>query len=196
MKKLSIIIILAIMTLSVANGQFTKLGGGATYGTGFHVNNETGFYADLHQSPHFGIFLTGIYELSLPIHIAPSFAYFIPRTNESTAAATNAGSTKVSAMMFDINGHYVFNSLNRFEFYGLAGLNITFTKIKWIGTTSSGSDNAIGLNLGAGSYIKLSPKYDLSVEAKYIVSKYDQLMINVGFLVNIYWIKQNEKSGL
>lgn len=196
MKKISIIAVVAIMSLTVAKGQFTKLGGGMNYGTGFKVNNETGILADLHQSPHFGIFLTGIYELSLPIHIAPSFTYFIPRTNNSTTAATNAESTKVSAMMFDINGHYVFNSLNRFEFYGLAGLDITFTKIKWIGTTSSGSDNAIGLNLGAGTYIKLSPRYDLSVEAKYILSKYDQFMINAGFLVNIYWIRQNKKSGL
>ena len=48
-------------------------------------------------------------------------------------------------MMFDINGHYVFNSLDRFEFYGLAGLNITFAKLKWLGTgASSDSDNALG----------------------------------------------------
>jgi opacity protein-like surface antigen len=183
------------LTSTVVNGQFTKIGGGLTYGTGFHFNNETGVLADLHRSPFAGIFVTGIYELTLPVHIAPSFTYFIPRTNKS-AIATNAQNTRVSAMMFDLNGHYVFNSLDRFEFYGLAGLNITFAKIKWIGITSTGTDNAVGLNLGAGTYMKMTEQLDLLVEAKYIVSKYDQFMLNVGVLLNLQWLSKNENPGI
>lgn len=197
MKKLITTILVMISVLSLGNAQFTKMGGGLTYGTGFHYNNETsGFEADLHRSPFAGIFLTGIYELNLPIHIAPSFTYFLPRTNEISELGYNELKTRVSSMMFDVNGHYVINSLDRFEFYGLAGMNITFAKIKWVGTTSSDSDNAFGLNLGAGTYMKMTDQFDLYGEVKYIVSKYDQLMVNIGILVNIDWLKKNENSGL
>jgi opacity protein-like surface antigen len=100
-------------------------------------------------------------------------------------------------MMFDLNGHYVFNSLDRFEFYGLAGLNMTFAKIKWLGTNpSSGSDNALGLNVGAGTYMKITEQFDIYGEAKYIFSKYDQFMLNVGLLLNIDWMKKHENSDM
>lgn len=198
MKKISSFFILAILAISVANGQFTKFGGGLTYGTGFHFNNVTTpqYEADLHRGPFAGIFLTGIYELNLPFHIAPSFTYFLPRTNKA-AIGTFSQSSRVSSIMFDLNGHYVFNSLDRFEFYGLAGLNITFAKIKWLGTNpTSGSDNAIGLNIGAGTYMKMTEQLDLYAEVKYIVSKYDQFMLNVGVLINLDWLKKNENPGL
>jgi len=197
MKKLIITFLLLISLLCMANAQVTKIGGGLTYGSGFHFNNETGLEADLLRSPFAGIFLTGIYELSLPVHISPSFTYFIPRTNNLNMAGYNALSTRVSAMMFDLNGHYVLNSLDRFEFYGLAGLNITFTKIKWLGTLpSSGTDNAMGLNIGAGTYMKITEQFDLYGEVKYIISKYDQLMINAGILINVDWLKKHENSDL
>ena len=197
MKKLIITFLLLISLLCMANAQVTKIGGGLTYGSGFHFNNETGLEADLLRSPFAGIFLTGIYELSLPVHISPSFTYFIPRTNNLNMAGYNALSTRVSSMMFDFNGHYVFNSLDRFEFYGLAGLNITFTKIKWLGTLpSTGTDNAMGLNIGAGTYMKITEQFDLYGEVKYIISKYDQLMINAGILINVDWLKKHENSDL
>jgi opacity protein-like surface antigen len=195
MKKLLLISLLIISVLSITNAQFTKIGGGLTYGTGFHFNNEkTGFEADLHKGPFAGIFLTGIYELNLPVHLAPSFTYFFPRTNELSTGSL--GKTRVSEMMFDLNGHYVFNSLDRFEFYGLAGLNIIFAKLKWLESTSSGSDNALGLNLGGGAYMKMTEQFDLYGELKYIISKYDQIMVNAGILINIDWLKKNEDPGL
>ena len=192
MKKLIPTIVLMISVLPLTRAQFTKVGGGLTYGTGFHFNNEkTGFEADLHKSPFAGIFLTGIYKLNLPFQIAPSFTYFLPRTNK-----VNESSTRVSSMMFDLNGHYVFNSLDRFEFYGLAGLDVTFTKLRWLGTSSSGSDNALGLNLGAGTYMKLTDQMNLFAEGKYIFSKYNQLMLNAGILLNIDWMKKHENPDL
>lgn len=198
MKKLILTLILVISVVAFANAQFTKLGGGLTYGTGFHYNNVTSpaYEANFHKGPFLGIFVTGVYELKLPVHIAPAFTYFFPRTNKDEQSQTASQSTKVSEMMFDLNGHYVFNSLDRFEFYGLAGLNITFAKIKWLNTTSDESDNAIGLNLGAGTYMKLTEQLDLYGQVKYIVSKYDQLIVNAGLLLNIDWLKKNENTGL
>jgi opacity protein-like surface antigen len=197
MKKLYILLFITVTAFSIANGQFTKIGGGLVYGTGFHFNNVTSpsFEANLHRGPFIGIFVKGIYELNLPIHISPSFSYFIPRTNES-GEQTFSQKTRVSEMMFDLNGHYVINSLDRFEFYALAGLNLTFAHLKWVGTESSGSDNALGLNLGAGTYMKMTEQLDLSLEAKYIVSKYDQFMLNVGILLNLQWLNKNETPGI
>jgi opacity protein-like surface antigen len=197
MKKLTVIFLLIISLLPALNAQFTKVGGGLTYSTGLQFNNVTSpaYEKELHKGPFAGIFLTGIYELSLPFHIAPSFTYFLPRTN-TAYTGFNDQKTRVSSMMFDVNAHYVFNSLDKFEFYGLAGLNITFAKLKWVGTSSIGSDNALGLNLGIGSYMKMTEQFDLFGEVKYIISKYDQLMINAGVLVNIDWMKKNENAGL
>jgi outer membrane immunogenic protein len=196
MRKITFTIAFIISGLSLVSGQFTKAGGGLTYGTGFHFNNENaGFEADLHRSPFAGISLKGIYELKLPFHISPSFTYFIPRTN-SAFTGFNEQKTRVSTMMFDLNGHYVFNSLDRFEFYGLGGLDITFARLKWLNTSSSGSDNAIGLNIGAGTYMKFTEQFDLFGEIKYIISKYNQLVVNVGVLINIDWLKKNESPGV
>jgi len=196
MKKLMLVLLSMVLIIEFSNGQFTKVGGGLTYGTGFHFNNETGVLADLHRSPFAGIFISGIYEINLPFHVSPSFTYFIPRTNKSAVATFNAEDTRVTSMMFDLNGHYVFNSLDRFEFYGLAGINITLARIKWLDTPSGGTDNALGLNLGAGTYMKMTEKFDICLEVKYIISKYDQLMLNAGVLLNIDWMKKHENSEL
>jgi opacity protein-like surface antigen len=196
MKKTFIFAALLISMASLTSGQFTKVGGGLTYGTGFHFNNVNSPQneADLHKGPFAGIYVKGIYELNLPFHIAPSFAYFLPRENKSTGIIGGEG-TRVYEMMFDLNGHYVINSLNKFELYGLAGLDITFTRLKWLGTTSSGSDNALGLNIGGGACLKITEKSDLSAEVKYIISKYDQLMINVGILVSADWQRKEENKA-
>jgi hypothetical protein len=131
MKKLFISLFIAVLTLPAVNAQFTKIGGGVAIGTGYHYNNstETTYERILHRSPLIGIYLNGIYELKLPIHIAPSFTYFIPRHNQQMSTET-----RVSSMMIDIDGHYVFNALDRFEFFALAGFDIHFTSIKWLGT--------------------------------------------------------------
>ncbi|HUX58093.1 MAG TPA: hypothetical protein VMV77_14035, partial [Bacteroidales bacterium] len=113
MKKLILISLFVIAGISLANGQFTKIGGGLTFGTGFQFNNTTEPENEklLYRGPFAGIYLSGIYELNLPIHLAPSFTYLIPRTNEVTEVNGFSQKTRVSAMMFDFNGHYVFNSL-------------------------------------------------------------------------------------
>lgn len=97
-------------------------------------------------------------------------------------------------MMFDINGHYVFNTLSRFEFYALSGLDITFTHLKFLEGNSKESDNALGLNLGAGTCMKLADQFDLSLEIKYLLSKYQQFMVNAGVLINIDWLKKHEAT--
>jgi hypothetical protein len=191
MKKSLITIVLTIATISVINGQFTKIGGGLDLSSGFPFHQQTW---KANRSGIVSVSFKGIYELSLPFHISPSFTIFYPHITKD-----QLDKTIVSSMMFDVNGHYVFNSLDKFEFYFLAGLDILFAKKKETFESAAKfteRDNALGLNLGAGAYMKITEQFDIFGEAKYIFSKYDQFMLNAGILLNIDWLKKNENPGI
>jgi len=199
MKKLVVTLALMISVLTFASGQFTKIGGGLGFNSGFHFNDESG--AD-HKTGNPIIFLTGIYELSLPVHISPSLNIYIPHITKFDLVDF---SDKISIMAYslDVNGHYVINSLDRFEFYGLAGLNFLLLSRKSTyespgspAITNKESDNALGLNLGAGSYIKVRETFDLFIEVKGIVSSQFQFVATGGILLNIDWMKKHENSDL
>lgn len=165
MKKFIFTLLLVICAISVVNAQFTKIGGGLVLTSGFKFHQMS--YPE-NRSGLIGINFKGIYEISVPLHISPSFTVFYPHVTK-----VQDNKTVVSSMMFDVNGHYVFNSLDKFEFYGLAGLDILLAKKKNSYTGSSTyteSDNALGLNLGIGTYMKLTESMDLSGEAKYVFS--------------------------
>jgi len=190
MKKLTLIITISLACLLGANAQFTKLGAGISYGTGVYFHDETD--TESHKTKGLAFTLEGIYEISLPLHVAPSFTIFMPRTTDYFDSKNT-----ITAYLFDINGHYVFNSLDRFEFFGLGGLNFTILRNKWTyefdgTTTDASSETALGLNLGGGTYMKMTEQLDLFGEVKYIISKRDQFMITVGVLMNIDWMKKNQ----
>lgn len=181
---------IAILAIPVLNAQFTKAGGGTGFTTGYHFHDAP---YDYNRSGNLFASLKGIYEINLPLHISPSFTFFVPHVyNEFNAKTT------VNTMMLDINGHYVFNSLNRMEFYGLAGVDIllAWKKAKYQTFTEKESDNALGLNLGAGTYLKIAETFDIYAEVKYIVSKYGQFMLNAGVLLNIDWMSKHEDTGM
>jgi opacity protein-like surface antigen len=199
MKKILLTAIAVLSVSSGVNAQFTKVGGGLGFTTGYHFH-EMNF--DYNKSGNFNLYINAIYELKLPVHIAPSITFFIPHVWKYSDAASKEKVT-VSTLMFDVNGHYVFNSLDRFEFYGLAGIDILVawkkdvTKIL-VPTPSTQtfkeSDNALGLNLGVGTYVKIAEQVDLNVEAKYLVSQYHQFMLNAGVLINLQYIIKHKKE--
>lgn len=199
MKKFLIGAFLALLTIPALDAQFTKTGGGITASTGIAWNNETD--QKDHRTGNPAITLKGIYEITVPIHIEPSFTYFIPRITKETIGPITTKQV-VSSMMFDVNGHYVFNSLDRYEFYALAGLNITFIGMKWVSdydgevSKSKERDNALGLNLGVGSYMKITEQFDIYAEIKYILGKYDQFMLNAGVLINLDWLIKQENTRM
>jgi opacity protein-like surface antigen len=192
MKKFVATFILIISLLSMTNGQFTKIGGGLALSSGFQFHQQT-FTGN--KSGIIAVSFKADYNISLPFYLSPSFTIFYPHITKDPGSKQT-----VSSMMFDINGHYVFNSLDKFEFYGLAGLDILFTKNKYsyVGSPSSSeSDNALGLNLGLGTYMKITDKFDIYGEAKYIFNnKYNQFMLNAGVLLNIDWMKKHENTEL
>jgi opacity protein-like surface antigen len=192
MKKTLLLMLVAIMAFPALNAQVTKVGGGLDFGSGYYFHKMR---YDYNKSGNLGLSLKGIYKITVPIQVSPSFTFFyhvLKGTGEKTTVTT---------MMIDVNGHYVFNSLDEFEFYGLAGLDIL---LAWKNTSFPGSgspsqkesDNAFGLNVGAGSYMKLTDQFDLFLEAKYIVGKYSQFMLNAGILINIDWLKKHEETGI
>jgi opacity protein-like surface antigen len=197
MKKLFVLIIISVATFSVINGQFTKVGGGLGYSSAYQFHDMPG---TAFKSGHFIIAMKGIYQVSLPIQISPSFTYLVPHiTKEIQPEGTQT--TTISTIMFDINGHYIFNTPDRFEFYGLAGLDILLVWEKEVYNYSPNlpatieSDNALGLNIGAGTYMKITEQISLYEELKYIVSNYDQLMLNAGVLINLGGQKKNGNPG-
>jgi len=193
MKKLLIISSLFVLLLSNANAQFTKIGGGLGLSSGFYFHEQT--TQDANRSGKIALSFKGIYEISVPLHISPSFTIFYPHITKS-----QMDKTTISSMMFDINGHYVFNSLKQFELYGLAGLDILLAKKKDVYETSGTykeTDNLLGLNLGIGTYMKITETFDIYGEAKYVFNgRYNQFMLNVGVLLNIDWMKKHENSDM
>jgi len=192
MKKLILTLVLIITVFGASNAQFTKVGGGLALSSGFPFHNQTW---DANRSGIMAISFKGIYEISVPLHIAPSFTVFYPHVTKEQLITT-----KVSSIMFDVNAHYVFNSLDKYEFYGIGGLDILLAakKEKYEGSPAfKESDNALGLNLGIGTYMKMTETMDIYGEAKYVFNnKYNQFMLNVGVLLNIDWMKKNENSEL
>jgi opacity protein-like surface antigen len=202
MKKIFILITILIITVSVSNGQFTKLGGGLGFTSGYPFQNTTG---DYNKSGHLYVSLKGIVELSLPFHLSPSITFFAPHVTK-----ISPGRYTVSTLMFDVNGHYVVNSLDKFEFYGLAGFNILLSWKKTVNTYSTFSettkeqDNALGLNIGAGANMKITQQIDLFAEAKYVIygkdklffSNYNQFMVSAGVLINLQWLAKNESPKM
>ena len=196
MKKLLLLIIVAILTFSEVNAQFTQAGVGLTFSTGYYFNGNTSYAGS--KSGNIAMSLKGIYKINVPIQISPSFTFFIPHIYSESGL--NLKET-VTTMMFDVNGHYIFNSLDKFEFYGLAGLDIllSWDKAKYSGVgaaTYRQSENALGLNIGAGSFMKLSDQFNLYLEAKYLVSRRAQFMVNADVLINIDWLKKHENTGI
>ncbi len=189
MKKLLLSLLVIIIAVPGVNAQFTKIGGGTGFTTGYHFHEMD---YDYNKSGHIFATLKGIYEITVPIHISPSVTFFIPHVYKELDSKTT-----VNTLMFDINGHYVFNSLNKFEFYGLIGLDVllAWKREKYGTEVFPENDNALGLNLGVGSYMKITEQFDIYAEAKYILSKYDQFMLNAGVLINIDWLKKHEDTG-
>jgi hypothetical protein len=191
MKKSILLFALCLAIFTTLNAQFTKIGGGLTFSSGFPFHHQPW---DANKSGLLAVNLKGIYEISVPLHVSPTITIFYPHITKETTMKTT-----VSSIMFDINGHYVFNSLDQFEFYGLAGLDVLYATKKEAyegSSTFKESDNALGLNLGVGTYMKITEQFDLYGEAKYIFSSYDQFMINAGILLNLDWLKKNETPGI
>ncbi len=64
------------------------------------------------------------------------------------------------------------------------------------GSSDISSESKAGINLGAGTYMQVTPQIDLFGEMRYIVSRRNQLFLTAGVLLNIDWLKRHETPGI
>ena len=192
MKKLIVAFLLIISALSIVNAQFAKLGGGLSLSSGFQFDGQT---ATSNKSGVIALSLKHIHEISGPFQFSPSITFFYPHITQNQRTKTT-----VYSMMFDIDVHYIFNFLDRFEFYGLAGpdLLVAWKKDVIEGSATYKEKNRVfGLNLGAGTSVKITKIFYIYGEAKCVFNnKYNQFMLNTGVLIDIDWMKKHENSDM
>jgi hypothetical protein len=204
MKRIILPVFWAVMACHLANAQPGKLGGGMLFSTGYHFKdiNSAG-----NKSGNLALTFKHVHKITVPIEFSPSFVFFYPHILNNLYEKTS-----IWTMLFDFDGHYIFNSLNRFEFYGVLGPNllVSWKRDTYAATapnpitgqptgsevTYKEKDRALGINLGAGSYMKLTDQFDLYFELKYLLSKRSQFIANAGILINIDWLKKHENSGI
>jgi hypothetical protein len=188
MNKTILAVLLISTYFSAASAQVIKIGGGLTLSNGFQFDGQT---PASYKSGVIALSVKHIHEIKGPYQISPSFTFFFPHV-------TNSQPDKITvySMMFDCDFHYVFNYLDRFEFYGLAGpdLLISWKKDTYIGSgTFKEKSTAWGLNLGAGTSVKITKQLYMYGEAKYVFNnKYNQFLLNMGVYLDIDWIKKHK----
>ncbi|MGQ1785381.1 MULTISPECIES: outer membrane beta-barrel protein [unclassified Saccharicrinis] len=163
MKKLLLAVVMMTMvsSLSFAQNENIKYGGGLSLGTDWAVDGGMGI----------GINIRGEYEFNEDWSVSPGFTFVFP---------SSEGDFKLTAWQLNADAHYNFYEEGDFEFYGLAGLNYSHVKVKYDGPTggfgfsAEASDGEIGIDLGAGT------NYDMFFgEIKYDTA-FEHLAITVG----------------
>jgi len=158
------VLISSLFTIK-SNAQEIKLGGGLIIGT------------DL---PPLGLQFKGTYGMDVILENlsgSVEFAIFFPSTQNSYDH---------SRWSIDVDGNYMLWSAAGFDFYGIAGLNITHyskeSNVTWLSDTKGTKP---GLNVGGGVNYKFSSSLSAFSEVKYILSNYDQAAFNFGVLFEL-----------
>lgn len=125
------------------------------------------------------------YGLTDEIRLAPAFTYFLPKTEFDY---------KTTIWNLDLDGNYTFMEKDNMGIHGLAGLNITGWKFSYDGDEDipagyealyEFSETKIGVNLGAGMTYSFTEKMHLLLEAKYVLSDYDEFVLSAGLMFNL-----------
>lgn len=198
MKKLILTFLFIAIVLPASMAQFTKIGAAIGYNHAYYFNDEP--FSD-HKLKNPILSFNAVYEVNLPFHIVPRLNIYFPYIDKQTFD-TFIYKTTMNGISLDVDGHYVFNSLDKFEFYGLAGINILYARRSYVekenGTTlfsDASSNTALGLNLGAGAYWMVKDEFDLFFEAKVIVASQIQIVGTAGILLNMEYLWNKEKDS-
>jgi hypothetical protein len=192
MKKFILTVFIMIGLITIANSQISKFGGGVSLTNGFQFDGQS---ASANKSGVIALSLKHIHKIKGPFQFSPTFSFFYPHITNS-----QLDKTSVYSMMFDINLEYVFNYLDRFQFYGLAGPDylVAWKKDAYEGSATYREKSSVfGLNLGAGTYMKITKQFYIYGEAKYVLNnKYNQFLLNLGVLLDLDWMKKHENSDI
>lgn len=115
-----------------------------------------------------GIQVNGVYGFTDEIRGAANFTLFFP---------DQPSDGDYSFWTLNADVHYLFMAEEATNVYGLGGLNFASQEISSGGF--SASDSEIGLNLGGGAEFGMGFG-SLFAEVKYVISDFDQLVLNAG----------------
>ena len=166
MKKVIILSVVVLFSMSYVKAQQITLGGGLAYGT------------DIEKA---GITLNGQYFFTEKFAAAPSFIFYFPEKNTYSGPGYSY-KAKASLWEFNADVNYYFYGNDKVKFFGEGGLNISTAKAKVENgnQTQKSSNTEAGINLGVGADFKAGEKIIPFVSMKYTVSDYDQLVIRGG----------------
>lgn len=157
------IIVLSVLLVSRANAQESKVLAGA--GLGYATGIES-----------VAVFAKGVYKITDEWEGSVSMNYY-------------PGTTFLSWVGFDFNGHYVFLNQDKFSVYGLSGLNVM--RPLATGRTIYGYygyndgitySTFVGLNIGGGGRFAFSDKFSAMAELKYTIRSGGYLQLSTGVL--------------
>jgi len=181
MKKLSLILIFfSFILINKISGQsFTQstgFGGGISFGTGCE-------YHHIHTGNP-GIRIIGVRKFNESFHISAALTFFLPEKEDFYD-----GTRSSTLWTVDVEGKYFLYSRDKFRFYALGGLSTTGLISNYKGESPDlypdYSDQAIGLNLGAGANLLFTEKVIFFGEMKYVIGIYNQLIASVGIIMDI-----------
>lgn len=126
-----------------------------------------------------GIGVNAEFTITENLRISPSFIYYLPKDH---------GIIKTNWFELNANANYYFIQDDKFDVFGLGGLNYSSVNVKYDGPnigglngSISGSDGRFGLNLGAGANLHLSnDNITPFAELKYVIIDGGQLVLAAG----------------
>ena len=162
--------ILLIVTTS-SRAQFTRIGGGLTFSQG--VDNET------YKTGNPGINAKGVYEIADRFWTVPSLTFYIPKSR------TTSQGDKQTTWFFSFDADIIFTLATEktLLFYALGGFNITnlYSGFKSENPALENSYEVLpGLNLGTGIEMIVQKDITAYTQIKYVVGKYQHLVISIG----------------
>ena len=158
MRRIKVLTMLAIITLSVMGGSANAQEKGDM---AIGANILGGSFSDSKKNADFGVGARFMYNITNPIRLDGSFNYYFGAT---------------APLDFSVNVHYLINVMPRLNVYPLAGLSVYAfgsddDDDDWMNDDdySETTLGGLGLNLGAGGEYKITDKIWGNAEIKYNV---------------------------
>jgi hypothetical protein len=168
---LLIVLLVVLPSQSINAQKFNRFGGGLVFDS--PVNSPD---LDI-GNPGFNA--RGVLELSEDFFIIPELTFQVPKKK-----TYNDGSLKKTTLVnLDVNVTYTLATEGTLLFYALLGPGLSSIYTKWDSddpNVESGMEFAPGLSVGTGIEMIVEKDINAYAQVKYMVSKYQQLVISIG----------------
>ena len=172
----------ALFICGILNAQLNGISGGLVFSSGVDFSIANGLKKETTANP--GLFGKGYLKINKRLNIVPSIIAFKPYQD------TDINTYKLRTFMFqgDIDGSYGLIKDKNIRLFGYAGFNATaiimksdiYAQTTFTRQVSDLTELQPGFNLGASLQLYVNDSFDGYVTAKYVVSKFDQVVINIG----------------